>query len=89
MLDQLYEKADSYLNELANKSGGRLVRADTLGSLPDAFAKIAAELRTQYAIGYYPANKEHDGKYRKLKVTTTRKDVVLRARPGYRAPAGG
>lgn len=89
MLDQLYLKADSYLLELANKSGGRLLRADTLGSLPDAFAKIAAELRTQYAIGYYPIDKKRDGTYRKIKVTTTRKNVSVRARPGYRAPAGG
>jgi uncharacterized protein YegL len=85
MLDSLYSKADTYLLELAKKSGGRVVRADTLGSLPDAFAKIAAELRIQYAIGYYPANKTRDGEYRKIKVTTTRKNVVVRARPGYRA----
>jgi hypothetical protein len=85
-LDQLYLTADSYLIALANKSGGSLLRADTLGSLPDAFAKIAAELRTQYAIGYYPTNKTRDGQYRKIKVKTTRKGVVLRARPGYRAP---
>jgi von Willebrand factor type A domain len=89
LMDNLYMKADSYLLELANKSGGRILRADTLGSLPDAFAKIAAELRTQYAIGYYPTNKAHDGQYRKVKVTTTRKDVVIRARPGYRARSGG
>ena len=87
MLDHLYLKADSYLTELANKSGGRRLRADTLDALPDAFAKIAAELRTQYAIGYYPANKAHDAKYRQIKVTTTRKSVVVRARPGYRAPS--
>lgn len=89
MLDQLYLKADSYLIELANRSGGRLLRADTLGSLPDAFAKIAAELRTQYAIGYYPTNKARDGQYRKIRVKSTRKNVVVRARPGYRAPSGG
>lgn len=83
MLDLAYSTADSYLKELERKSGGRLVRADTLASLPDAFAKIAAELRTQYAIGYYPANRNRDGKYRKIKVTTARKDVVVRARPGY------
>ena len=79
-------KADAYLGELAKKSGGRLLRADTIGSLPDAFLKIAAELRTQYAVGYYPTNKARDGQYRKIKVTTTRKNVVVRARPGYRAP---
>ena len=89
MLDQLYRTADGYLNDLANKSGGRLLRADTLQSLPAAFAQIAAELRTQYAIGYYPTNKARDGQYRKIKVTSTRKGAGVRARPGYRAPSGG
>jgi VWFA-related protein len=89
MLDQLYGTADSYLNDLANKSGGRLIRADTIMSLPQAFAQIAAELRTQYAIGYYPTNKARDGQYRKIKVTSTRKNAVVRARPGYRSPKGG
>ncbi len=83
MLDSAYLKADSYLQQLSEKSGGRLLRADTLGSLPDAFAQIAAELRTQYMLGYYPINKERDERYRKIKVATTRKNVVIRARPGY------
>ena len=89
MLDALYLKADSYLTELANKSGGRVVRADTIASLPEAFAKIAAELRVQYAIGYYPSNKAKDGRYRKIKVGSSRKGVVIRARPGYRAATVG
>lgn len=88
MLDLAYGKADSYLTALAEKSGGRLLRADTLTSLPDAFAQIAAELRTQYAIGYYPTNKDRNGTYRKIKVSSSRKGVKLRARPGYRAPLG-
>lgn len=85
MLDMAYMTADGYLRALAEKSGGRLLRADTLKSLPDAFAQIAAELRTQYMLGYYPLNKERDERYRHIKVTSTRKDVVIRARPGYLA----
>jgi VWFA-related protein len=85
MLDMAYLTADGYLRALAEKSGGRLLRADTLKSLPDAFGQIAAELRTQYMLGYYPLNKERDDRYRKIKVTTTRKHVVIRARPGYLA----
>ena len=85
MLNLAYLKADSYLEKLADKSGGRLLRADTIVSLPDAFAQIAAELRTQYMLGYYPLKKERDESYRKIKVTTTRKNVALRARPGYLA----
>jgi len=87
MLDQAYLTADSYLKALSEKSGGRLLRADTLGSLPDAFSQIAAELRTQYMLGYYPLKKERDERYRKIKVTTARKNVVIRARPGYLATA--
>lgn len=83
MLDMAYLKADSYLKQLADKSGGRMLRADTLSSLPNAFAQIAAELRTQYMLGYYPLNKERDERYRKIKVATTRKNVAIRARPGY------
>ena len=85
MLDNLYLMADSYLHDLADRSGGQLYRADTVASLPQAFAAIAAELRTQYLLGYYPANKNQDGAYRKIQVKTSRKDVAVRARPGYRA----
>jgi hypothetical protein len=85
MLDLAYMKADDYLKKLADKSGGRLLRADTLISLPDAFSQIAAELRTQYMLGYYPTNKERDERYRMIKVRTVRKNVVIRSRPGYLA----
>src|SRR5262245_15044501 len=88
MLDDLYRTADQYLQDMASRSGGELHRADTLGSLPDAFANIAAELRNQYSLGYYPANQARDGKYRKIQVKVSRKGVVVRARPGYRAPGG-
>jgi Ca-activated chloride channel homolog len=88
MLDNLYLTADSYLKELADRTGGQLYRADTVGTLPQSFAAIAAELRTQYLLGYYPANKNNDGAYRKIQVKTTRKDISVRARPGYRAKTG-
>ena len=88
LLDGLYGTAVKYLSEMAGKSGGRLHPADTLRSLPDAFANIAAELRNQYSLGYYPTNSTRDGGYRKLQVKVSRRDVVVRARPGYRAPGG-
>ena len=84
----MYALADQYLSELAAKSGGNLSFPETLYSLPAAFARIAAELRTQYALGYYPSNAVRDGSYRKIQVRTKRKNVMIRARPGYRAPAG-
>jgi VWFA-related protein len=84
-LDNLYDIADDYLDEMARTTGGRLVRADNPLMLPAAFRQIADELGTQYSLGYYPTNAARDGKYRKVRVRTTRKDVALRTRPGYRA----
>lgn len=86
MLDNLYKTADMYLNELATKSGGRLHRADTLDSLPQTFAQIANELRHQYSLGYYPTNPSRAGKFRKIQIKVSRKNAVVRARPGYREP---
>ncbi len=87
MLDNLYAIADEYLKQLADKSGGRVLRADTLVSLPEAFAKIAGELGTQYSLGYYPTNRARDEQYRRIKVNSTRRNVIIRARPGYRSPS--
>ena len=84
LMNRIYKLADDYLNEMANTSGGRLVRADNNAMLPRAFQQIAEELRTQYSLGYYPTNLAREGKYRKIRVRTTRKDVAVRTRPGYR-----
>jgi len=83
-LDVAYLTADTYLKKLAERSGGQLYRADNLASLPKAFAAIATELRTQYLLGYYPTNKKDSTGYRKIQVKTSRKDIAIRARRGYR-----
>jgi VWFA-related protein len=83
-LDIVYLTADSNLKKLADRSGGQLYRADSVASLPKAFAAIAAELRTQYLLGYYPTNKNDNPAYRKIQVKTTRKDIAIRTRRGYR-----
>lgn len=84
-LDSAYLLADSYLKKIAERSGGQVYRADTVASLPKAFAGIAAELRTQYLLGYYPTNKTEAAEYRKIQVKTSRKDIAIRARRGYRS----
>jgi Ca-activated chloride channel family protein len=88
MMDNLYLLADSYLGQVADRSGGQVYRADNVGALPQAFSAIADELRTQYLLGYYPTNRDHDGAYRKIQVKTLRQDIAIRARPGYRARGG-
>ena len=84
MLDRLYTTADTYLQSVADKSGGQILRADVLTSLPVAFQQIAAELRAQYFLGYDPANKNRDDQYHLIKVTSARPGVIVRARAGRR-----
>ncbi len=80
-----YEKAAEYLQQLADRSGGRLYNADTLQNVEQAFSKIAEELRYQYALSYYPTNTVQDGSYRRVRVQAKLSNVVVRAREGYRA----
>ena len=86
MLDRMYLVADKYLNNLADNSGGIVLKVNDLSMLPDAFAQVATELQLQYVLGYYPTNKSHDGEYRNISVTVRRQQLTIRARPGYRAP---
>src|SRR5262245_52363639 len=82
-----YRWAARYLQELADRSGGRLYDADTLYNVSQAFSNIAEELRHQYALSYYPTNSKKDGAYRRVKVRVEKPGMIVRAREGYRASA--
>ncbi|MFN0108462.1 MAG: VWA domain-containing protein [Blastocatellia bacterium] len=84
-LDKAYNTADQYLKTMAETTGGELHRTEKIPDLPDIFQRISSDLRHQYLLGYYSTNAVRDGKYRKIKVQTSRKDVVIRSRSGYRA----
>ncbi|MFP5260306.1 MAG: VWA domain-containing protein [Blastocatellia bacterium] len=83
-LDRAYRRADEYLYELANLSGGVVERADKITDLKSAFGRIAEELRHQYVVGYYPANREKTNLMHKIDVKVNRPDVKVRFRPGYK-----
>jgi VWFA-related protein len=80
-----YRKGARYLQELADRSGGRLYQADSLSNLSQAFSNIAEELRHQYSLSYYPTNAKKDGVYRRVKVRLEKPGLIVRAREGYRA----
>lgn len=83
---RLYEAAKAELGELAGKTGGRVYPVESLQQLDPAFAQIAAELRTQYSLAYYPSNEKHDGKWRQVRIEIKKPGFSVQARPGYRAP---
>jgi VWFA-related protein len=59
------------LSEIASQTGGRAFAAAVPGDLPSVANRIAVELRNQYVLGYYPKNKNRDGKYRTVKVNVS------------------
>jgi Ca-activated chloride channel family protein len=74
------------LKSFAEKTGGKFIATPGGPALRDAFSNIADELGHQYTIAYRPANQLRDGKWRTTEVRTTREDLVVRTRKGYRAP---
>jgi VWFA-related protein len=83
-LNKLYGEADSYLQTITARTGGRVFLTTTFDDTRAAFAAIADELRNQYLIGYYSTGNRSDGKYHKIRLDLARKGLQVRARPGYR-----
>lgn len=81
---QMKELADTYLRDVAEKTGARYFNADTPQNLSRAFDFIAEELRRQYSLGYYPKTTAREGQRRQIKVTLSRRtDLIVRARDSY------
>jgi VWFA-related protein len=78
-----YQLADQYLQELADTTGGREYRADTLQNMSYAFGNVAEELRRQYSIGYYPKRPPQVGQRRQIKVRAKQPNLAVRARDSY------
>jgi VWFA-related protein len=78
----------SFLNELAQPTGGRMFEAGKKTPLSAIFQTIEDELRSQYALGYVPSDGELNGAYRKLHVRVLRRGLRVRARKGYYARRG-
>lgn len=69
--------------KLAEETGGRALFIRSEKKLEEAFDQISEELRSQYTLGYYPANPSRQGKFRRLKIETARRDLKVLARKGY------
>ncbi len=78
-----YQLADQYLNQLSEKTGARLYKANDRAQLAAAFSKIAGELRSQYSLGYYPKITAKSGERRLIKVRVNQPDLAVRARESY------
>jgi len=69
------------VNDLAEKTGGRAFY--NVNNIEAAVRKSMDDGSTYYTLGYYPTNKDWDGRFRKLSVKTDRQGVKLHYREGY------
>ena len=73
------------MRKLTEQTGGRVINVgNKFDKLKEAFDQIAAELRSQYNIGYTPTNDKRDGTYRKIEIKN-RGGYKIQARAGYYA----
>ncbi len=77
------------LIQLSLDTGGKFYYASSLAQLDEAFRQISGELRTQYLLAYYPANRV-GGDFRRITVELTaqakqraQRELVVRHRAGY------
>jgi len=68
---------------VAADSGGFTVRNGN--DLAGAMGRIARESQSYYLLGYRPTRSTSDGKFHRIGVSVSRRDVVVRARRGYYA----
>jgi VWFA-related protein len=79
---------DSEMRKLTQETGGRVIEVgNKIEKLRKAFDDIAAELRSQYNIGYTPTNTVRDGSFRKVEIKSKQSDYKIQARSGYYAVA--
>jgi VWFA-related protein len=77
----------SEMEKLTEATGGRMINVgNKFDKLKEAFDQIAAELRSQYNIGYTSTNTKLDGAYRKLQIKN-KQGYKIQTRAGYYATA--
>ena len=77
-------KVQVALTDLAKLSGGWAEFLETKTHAADIYKRIVEDLNQRYIVGYYPTNKEHDGKRRRIKVEVKgHPDYSITSRKSY------
>jgi len=81
-LGSLDDPAAYLLRGLADTTGGDSYFPTSTSEFLNIFQTIAAELRSQYSLGYVPPRAE-DNRYRSIDVKLKRRGAIARTRKGY------
>jgi Ca-activated chloride channel family protein len=83
---QKYADAKYELEKLSVETGGSSFAPAGIDDLAGVYERIAAELKSQYNIGYVSTNAKTDGSWRRLQVMCDQEGTEVRSRVGYYAP---
>jgi VWFA-related protein len=83
----LYKMARAEMEQLATQTGGKTFPIEELREARAAFAQVAAEIGTQYSLGYYSNNQKRDGTFRRISVQLKGlpAGTQVKSREGYTA----
>jgi VWFA-related protein len=82
-------RAHEDLDELTEATGGIAYFPRSVEQVGAIALELAAQIRSQYTLGYSPLNQALDGSYRKLRVVAKGPErLFVRTRAGYRAAPG-
>jgi VWFA-related protein len=79
-------KGDQMLQQMSDATGGQTFFPPSVEEMTTSFHEIQAELRSQYALTYTPADFKANGAYRPIYLFCNDRRYQVRARKGYFAP---
>jgi VWFA-related protein len=80
-------KIQRALVDLAKMSGGWAEFLETKSQTTTIYNRILADLNLRYILGYYPSNKNHDGKKRQITIEVKEHpEYIISSRKAYYAP---
>jgi len=81
---RLRARADAMHILAENTDGIAILNTNDIGA---GLKRIVDDVSAYYLLRYYSTNTAHDGRFRRIDVKTSAKDLQLRARRGYYAPS--
>lgn len=81
-----YPRGEAVLDLITGPTGGSVLRAHSKKEIAHAFDKVGSALRSQYVLGYKPAEFKPDGTFRAIHIATRRNKLRVQCRRGYFAP---
>lgn len=82
VITAIYTAARVRLQNLADRTGGRLNDIQRLDQMARLYALVAADLRSLYSVAYRGAP-GRDGKWREIRIEVAHPELIARTRPGY------